>query len=211
MEPFICNVVPSKATDDDWLFSDSIISGALGVVAAIPRSVDLRAPWWPINNQRAPDRASGERRPTVWCIITWSSPAGSRRTSFCHPQHVRMASNEADVITSRPETFIERAGTTLKAAVDVARMHGVALMADLPFQLQTNMYLREENAFYASCAQRRVNAYFNLRKNLTNWKEWLASNSPLLAASTRWDNAANTGGKVDAFRARTVRADMQSA
>ena len=67
-----------------------------------------------------------------------------------------MASKETDVITTRPESFIEGAGTTLKAAVDVARKHGVALMDELPFHIQTKMYTGSENAFYASCAQRKV-------------------------------------------------------
>ncbi|HEX6406233.1 MAG TPA: hypothetical protein VFZ90_03490, partial [Gemmatimonadales bacterium] len=53
MEQFICNVEPSKATENDWQFSDAVTSGALGLVAAIPTSVDLRAPWWTINNQES--------------------------------------------------------------------------------------------------------------------------------------------------------------
>jgi hypothetical protein len=53
MEQFICNVEPSKATENDWQFSDSVTSGALGLVSAIPPSVDLRAPWWTINTQES--------------------------------------------------------------------------------------------------------------------------------------------------------------
>ena len=53
MEQFICNVEPSKSTENDWQFGDSVTSGALGLVAAIPPSVDLRAPWWTINSQES--------------------------------------------------------------------------------------------------------------------------------------------------------------
>ena len=48
---FICNVVPSKNTATDWHYLDSIDSGAVGAPRALPASVDLRAPWWTINNQ----------------------------------------------------------------------------------------------------------------------------------------------------------------
>ena len=46
------------------------------------------------------------------------------------------------------------------------------------------------------------------RKNLTEWKEWLASNGPILAAlnvDSSWDDAASNGGKVDTFHPGTVR------
>ena len=208
MEQFICNVIPSKDTEDDWQFGDSVTSGALGVAAEIPPSVDLRAPSWAINNQESTGSCVGWA--TADGVVRYHMIKAGRipPDQLLSPRHIWMASKETDVITTRPETFIERAGTTLKAAVDVARKQGVALMADLPFHLQTTMYLGAENAFYASCAQRRVNAYFNLWKDLTNWKEWLAFNGPILAAlnvDSSWDNAASNGGKVDTFQSGTVR------
>src|SRR5262249_10420756 len=48
---FICNVVPSVDTESDWRFADSIASGAADAPAVLPPSVDLRAPWWSINDQ----------------------------------------------------------------------------------------------------------------------------------------------------------------
>jgi C1A family cysteine protease len=208
MEQFICNVEPSKSTENDWQFGDSVTSGALGLVAAIPPSVDLRAPWWAINSQESTGSCVGWA--TADGVVRYHMVTAGRITpdQLLSPRHVWMASKETDAITTRPETFLERAGTTLKAAVDVARKQGVALMADLPFHLQTNMYLGAENTFYASSAQRRVSAYFNLKKNLTEWKEWLASNGPILAAlnvDSSWDDAASNGGKVDTFQPGTVR------
>ena len=111
-------------------------------------------------------------------------------------------------MTTRPESFIEGAGTTLKAAVDVARKQGVALMDDLPFHIQTKMYVGSENAFYVSCAQRKVASYFNLRHDVANWKTWLAGNGPILAAlsvDSSWDNAGANGGNIDTFHPDTVR------
>jgi len=49
----ICNVVPSKGTDRDWKYEDALSAGALGAVAALPPSVDLRAPWWAIESLKA--------------------------------------------------------------------------------------------------------------------------------------------------------------
>jgi C1A family cysteine protease len=207
-EQFICNVVPSKGTENDWQFDDSVTSGALGLVAALPPSVDLRAPWWTIHNQESTGSCVGWA--TADGVVRYHMVKGGRitQTQLLSPRHVWMASKETDDIITRPETFIERAGTTLKAALDVARKQGVALMADLPFHIETSMFLGAENAFYASCAQRRINAYFNLKQNLRNWKEWLASNGPLLAAlnvDASWDDAASNGGKIDNFQPTTVR------
>ena len=205
---YICNVVPSRGTESDWSFRDSVESGALGAVAKLPASVDLRAPWWTINDQE-----------NTGSCVGWATADGVLRhhmfkagkigqADLLSPRHIWMASKETDTITARPETFIEEAGTTLKAAVDIARKQGVALMADLPFHLATAMYLGGENTFYASCAQRRIISYFNLGKNLPDWKTWLSTNGPILAAfsvDASWDNATSTDGNVDTFQPDTVR------
>jgi C1A family cysteine protease len=119
-----------------------------------------------------------------------------------------MASKETDLITTHPESFIEEAGTMLKAALDVARKDGVALDVDLPFHINTKMYVGSENSFYANCAQRKIASYVNLELNLTNWKTWLSQQGPILAAlqvDSGWDNATTNGGKIDVFKPSTVR------
>jgi len=205
---FVCNVVPSKDTSNDWSYVDSVASGSLGAVAAPPPSVDLRAPWWTINNQEQTGSCVG-----------WATADGVGRyhmvkagklaqTQLLSPRFVWMASKETDSITNRPETFIEGAGTTLKAAADVVRKYGLAMMDDLPFHLQTAMFLGNENTFYASCAQRKVAAYFNLRKDVRNWRTWLASNGPILvglSVDSAWDNAGANGGNIDTFDPLHVR------
>ena len=205
---FICNVIPSTGTATDWQFSDSLASGAIGAPAALPNSVDLRVPWWSINTQE--DTGSCVGWATADGVVRWHMVAAGRlaQADLLSPRHVWMASKETDTITTRPESFIEEAGTTLKAALDVARKQGVALMVDLPFHIQTKMFVGKESTFYASCAQRRIASYFNLHKNLDNWKAWLAGNGPILAAfnvDSAWDNAKANGGKIDTFRPATVR------
>ncbi len=119
-----------------------------------------------------------------------------------------MASKETDTFTSRPETFIEEAGTTLKAAVDILRKYGAAPESLLPFHIATSLYLGNEDTFYATAATRRIASYFNLQKNLANWRSWLAGHGPILAGlsvDATWDNATATRGKLDTFQANTVR------
>ena len=48
---FICNVIPSQGTENDWQLADSVAAGSIGAPAALPASVDLRASWWTINSQ----------------------------------------------------------------------------------------------------------------------------------------------------------------
>jgi C1A family cysteine protease len=205
---FICNVVPSKEIERDWQFSDSVESGVLGAVAAAPASVDLRAPWWTINNQESTGSCVGWA--TADGLVRYHLVKAGRldENAMLSPRYVWMASKETDAITGRPETFIEQAGTTLKAAVDVVRRYGAALQTDLPFHIATNMFAGNENAFYAGCAQRRIASYFNLDRNLDNWKTWLATQGPILAAlqvDASWDAATANAGRIDAFQPSTVR------
>jgi len=205
---FICNVVPSKGTEQDWELRDSIASGALGAPAALPPSVDLRASWWTINNQENTGSCVGWATADGVTRYHMTKAAKITQQQLLSPRYIWMASKETDANTTRPESFIEGAGTTLKAAVDVARKYGVALMDDLPFHIQTNMFTGNENTFYASCSQRKIAAYFNLHKDPSSWKTWLATGGPILAAfnvDSSWDNAAQNGGNIDKFVASSVR------
>jgi hypothetical protein len=119
-----------------------------------------------------------------------------------------MASKETDTFTSRPETFIERAGTTLKAAMDILRRYGAAPESLLPFHIETNLYPGNEDTFFATVATRRIASYFNLQKKLANWRSWLAAHGPILAGlgvDATWDNATATHGRLDNFQPGTVR------
>jgi Papain family cysteine protease len=207
-EHFICNVVPSKGTETDWQLADSIAAGSIGAPAALSASVDMRAPWWKINNQENTGSCVGWALADGVARLQMTQAGKIAQTQLLSPRYVWMASKETDTITARPESFIEGAGTTLKAAVDVARNYGLALMDDLPFHIQTTMFTGKENEFFASCAQRKIAAYFNLKKNLSGWKTWLASTGPILAAfnvDSSWDNAKATGGNIDTFHPDTVR------
>ncbi len=119
-----------------------------------------------------------------------------------------MSSKETDEFVNRPETMIEGGGTSLKAAVDILRKYGAVPEPMLPFHIATNMYLGNENTFFATAATRRIAAYFNLQKNLANWRSWLAIHGPILvglSVDATWDSATATHGKLDNFRPNTVR------
>jgi predicted secreted protein len=81
-------------------------------------------------------------------------------------------------------------------------------MAQLPFNVSTLMYTGDEARSYANIALRKVSAYFNLQKDINQWKTWLASHGPIMAGLSvdqTWDNATATHGNLDAFKPNTVR------
>ncbi len=205
----ICNVMPSVGTDTDWTFESALAASAIAApAAALPASVDLRANWWPVGDQGATGSCVG-----------WASTDGVARYHFVKagrlgkkeklsPRFTWMGSKETDEFTNRPQTMIEEAGTSLKAAMDILRKYGAVPDALLPFKLNQLLYAGSEQTFYATAAQRRFASYFNLRKDFGKWRQWLATQGPLLVALSvdeTWDNATNTHGKLDTFKANSVR------
>ncbi|MBM3530742.1 MAG: C1 family peptidase [Alphaproteobacteria bacterium] len=210
----ICNVEPSRNTQNDWSFENAVAARALGAPGAAaaplaaPVSVDLRAPWWGIGNQE-----------TTGSCVGWASADGLARYHFVRagrlaqnaklsPRFVWMASKETDEFVNRPETMIEGAGTSLKASLDILRRYGAVPETLLPFKIATNLYLGNENAFFATAASRRIASYFNLQKNLAAWRNWLAAEGPLLVAlnvDATWDNATATNGNLNTFQPATTR------
>jgi len=205
----ICNLVPSRNTERDWGIEHAIAANAIAApAAALPASVDLRANWWNIGNQESTGSCVG-----------WASTDGIARyhmvkagkiaqPGLLSPRCTWMASKETDEFINRPETFIEEAGTSLKAAVDILRKYGAVPESLLPFHISTTMYLGNENTFYATAATLKITAYFNLFKNFNGWRTWLATHGPIMAGlnvDATWDNATATHGKLDTFQPTTVR------
>lgn len=204
----ICNLVPSKGTEKDWGFQDALASGALGAVTAPPTSVDLRSPWWAVDDQE--DTGSCVGWATAEGVVRYHMVTAGKlaKNLQLSPRFTWMGSKETDEYTTHPETFIEGAGTSLKAAMDIARKYGSVTMDLLPFHISTKMYSGNENTFFASAAQFKIASYFNLHRDLNQWKSWLASTGPILAGLSvdhTWDNATATGGNIDVFMPNTVR------
>lgn len=204
----VCNLMPSRSTEKDWQFDHAVAAGVVTTPVAQPGGVDLRAPWWDVGNQESTGSCVG-----------WSSTDGVARYMFVKagrlaqtdrlsPRFTWMASKETDELTSKPETMIEGAGTTLKAAVDILRNLGAVPEAMLPFHITTAMYSGDESAFFATAATRKIASYFNLQRNTQNWRAWLGAHGPILVGlnvDRTWDNATATGGNLDVFQPRTAR------
>jgi C1A family cysteine protease len=204
----ICNLVPSQDTEGDWQFETAVASGALGAVAALPPKVDLRRTWWKIGDQE--DTGSCVGWATAEGVVRYHMVTAGKlaQSEPLSPRFVWMASKETDESTTLPETFIEGAGTSLKAAMDIARKRGVVTNKLLPFHVATKMYTGDEDAFFAEAAQRKISAYFNLHRDLGKWKSWLATQGPIMAGvgvDATWDSATATKGNLDEFKPGTVR------
>lgn len=195
----ILNLLPSKGTETDWPIDVALEAGALASTRP-PRAVDLRARWWAIGDQGATGSCVGWATAdgVVRYVMTTAGRLGqSERLSV---RQIWMSAKETDEFTNRPESFIEEAGTSLKAAVEVCRKYGVVTEKVLPFSGGNVMYLGSGATFYALAAHRRIASYFNLRRDLREWKRALAAGSPILAGlrvDAAFDSAAATGGLLD--------------
>ena len=128
-----------------------------------------------------------------------------------------MAAKETDVYDLYASTFIEEEGTSLKAALDIARKFGLVTDAVLPFRVPDSAGSRileqlyrggTSQTFFALAAKLKIASYFNLGTELDNWKTWLATKGPILIAvevDATWDNATATKGNLDIFRPSTMR------
>jgi len=206
----ICNLVPTPeaSTRNDWQVAQARGARLLSARPAAPASLDLRRAWW----------AVGDQGDTGACV-GWASTDGVARHMFVaakrltqstklSPRFTWMASKETDEFTHRPETMIEGAGTTLKAAVDVLRKYGAVPESLLPFRIDTAMYPGDGDTFYATAATRKISSYFNLKRNVASWRDWLFQHGPILCGlnvDSTLDNATATKGKLDTYQPDSVR------
>jgi hypothetical protein len=129
------------------------------------------------------------------------------RDQLISPRFSWIASKETDEFTSEPSTFIERAGTSLKAALQIARRYGSVRDETLPF-VSATPFPGDVNEFYATAAQLKITAYFNLRQNLADWRQWIASNGPILtrlSVDRTWDEATRSNGVLTTYHPNTAR------
>jgi C1A family cysteine protease len=188
----ICNLVPSRNTEKDWQFHHALAAGALSAPAALPASVDPRAAWWDIGNQENTGSCVGWASTDSVARYTFVKAGRLAQNVKLSPRFTWMSSKETDQFTTRPETMIE----------------GAAPETLLPFHIATVMYTADEDTFFATAATRKIASYFNLQRNLPNWRAWLAAHGPVLVGLNvdhTWDNATATGGNMDTFQPNTVR------
>jgi hypothetical protein len=203
--PASCN--PSPKTDQDWTFDHAAQADIVAAAPPVPPTKDLRATWWKINDQESTGSCVGWA--TADGLLRWHFVTAGRigRNELLAPRFIWMASKETDQSITQPTTFIETAGTSLKAALDVARNFGAVRDKVLPFAAGT-LYPGDAQAFYAVASQLKILSYFNVGTNLTNWKTWLATKGPILTrldVGRTWDDATNNAGNMDAYQPNTTR------
>lgn len=209
-EDRILNCVPSRDTERDWQPHHAREAGLVATPdQALPQEVDLRQPWWNIGDQGSTGSCVGWA--TADSVLRWHFvKAGQLRQD--DPLSVRfvwMASKETDEFASEPTTFIEKEGTSLKAAVQVARKFGVVRDTVLAFKPPPFMFPGDTSTFYALASQMRIAAYFNLGRDLNEWRTWLGSgNGPILtrlSVDDTWYDATSTEGRLDNYKQETAR------
>ena len=189
----ILNVGPSAHVEQDWQFSTARDAG---MVAAGPRPnrVDLREDWWAIGDQGKTGSCVGWSCADAvlrWHFVTAGRLANDEMLSV---RQIWMGSKELDEFTV-PSSYIESAGTSLKAALDVARKYGVVLESVLPFR-SGNFYPDRQDTFYALAAQRKIAAYISLKQSANEWRNWIANSGPILArldCDSAWFDLGNDG------------------
>lgn len=207
VEKRILNCIPSREVERDWRLEHAMGAGLLAARPAIPASKNLRETWWKIGNQGSTGSCVGWG--TADSVLRWHFVKANRlsKNQLLSPRFIWMASKETDQFISQPTTFIESAGTSLKAALDIGRKFGVVLNSVLPFG-SGKLYSGDAMAFYALAAQLKVASYFNLGTDLANWRIWIATRGPILTrldVDATWDNAGSTHGELDVYQAGTTR------
>ena len=203
----ILNCIPSVNTENDWNLGNAEEAQLLATAPAIPASKDLREQWWGIGNQE--DTGSCVGWAVADSMLRWHFVKAGRISpeTLLSPRFIWMASKETDEFMVPPTTFMERAGTSLKAALDIARKYGVVPDILLPFK-SGRFYKGGIRTFYTIAAGMKIIRYFNLGRNCNDWKKWLVSTGPVLArvsVDATWDGASRTNGQLDVFRPDTVR------
>ena len=202
----ILNCIPSPKTGEDWKIDTAEDAGIVAAVPRIPPKKDLRQTWW-----RIPDQG------TTGSCVGWGAADGVLRWHFAKanriaqnellsPRFQWMAAKETDQFNTRPTTFVEAEGTSLKAALDVARKFGAVRDSVLPFATGA-LYQGNAKTFYAVAAQLKISMYFNLGDELEDWRVWLATKGPILTrlnVDSTWDRATTTKGKLEVYRPQTA-------
>lgn len=203
----ILNVLPSKKVGDDWTFDNASEAGILGAPHAIPATKDLRETWWEVNDQGSTGSCVGWA--TADSVLRWMFVKAGRldKKILLSPRFIWMAAKETDEFTTQPTTFIEEDGTSLKAALDIARKYGSVIDSILPFKTG-QLYPHPAKTFYSLASQLKISSYYNLGSNLGNWRTWLATKGPILTrldVDATWDASTINKGILDMYQPQTAR------
>jgi len=178
----IFNCVPSSGTEHDWGFDSALSAGVLAAPPALPPSVDLRETWWQVGDQLNTGSCVGWA--TADSVLRWHLVKANKigTGDLLSVRFIWMAAKETDEWPTPPTTFLEKVGTSLKAALDVARRYAVVSDTLLPFK-SGKLYGDDPDTFFAIAAQLKIAMYINLRADFNRWRSWLATKGPILTPS----------------------------
>jgi C1A family cysteine protease len=201
----ILNCIPSRDVENDWRMENALEADLVAEIA-IPLQKDLRESWWEVGDQGATGSCVGWA--TADSVLRWHFVKANHLPQDAHVsvRFIWMSSKETDIFTSYPSTFIERDGTSLKAALDVARKFGAVKESVLPFASK-ELYMGSPKTFYALASRLKITSYFNLGRNLTEWRKWLATDGPILTrldVDRTWDDITSNGN-LDVYQPDTKR------
>ena len=205
---WILNCVKSQDTNDDWRIESARDADVLHT-AYFPDEFDLREDWWAIASQG--DTGSCVGWATADSVLRWHFVKSGRlaKDDLLSIRFIWVAAKETDIFNNRPTTFIEGSGTSLKAALDVARKLGNVKADILPFD-RSKVFAGREASFYARAAQLKINSYINMSLDLSHdlsvWRQWLYQNGPILMrldVDNSFFRASATNGRLERYDRRS--------
>lgn len=180
----ILNCILSRDTQRDWRIEHAIKAGQVAKeeLSRIPAKKDLREKWWKIGDQE--DTGSCVGWATADSVMRWYFVKARRlaKENRLSIRFIWMASKEMDEYEYYPSTFLEADGTSLKAALDIARHFGCVEESVLPFKPE-ELYKGEPETFLALASRHAIRNYFNLSNpetKLSDWRKWIATKGPVL-------------------------------
>ncbi len=202
----ILNCIPSRETENDWRFESAVRAQIVEKSQERPPHIDLREDWWPAGDQKNTGSCVG------WAladgVLRWHFVKAKRigQNAKLSVRFIWMAAKETDQFINTPTTFIEGAGTSLKAALDIARNYGAATEEMLPFDPESLSHTDEEE-FYARTTSLKISSYVNLRPDpqvlpLNEWCTWMAAHGPILTrlnVDETWMQVSKDG-KLDHYQ-----------
>ena len=200
------HIEDSENRQKDWDIESAYYSEYLTSDIA-PDSVDLRLQMEFPNGKGGyePWKIHQQKEGTFSCIgyattdmVHWYLNQLGFPTTKLSARFNWMAAKEIDSLTSRPTTFIEQAGSTLKAGLDVCRKYGCVDDVLLPTD-ENSSFPGTTQQFYSQASKYRIHAYYSLmlpsptvvfgevirgeqkeRLQVLIWKKWIAENGPIL-------------------------------
>lgn len=174
----VLNCVKSLDIEQDWTFRTATAAGLVDASEATPPEQDLRENWWTIRDQQTTGACVGFA--TADGVLRWHYVKAGliAEHEFTAPRFIWMANKETDEITEYPTTFIESAGTQTKRALRIAHRWGCVLEDELP--MTGGLFRGTTVSFYTRASTLRIESYFNLGRNLSEWRRWIATRGPIL-------------------------------